>query len=144
MHYPTLVCGVERSAGLETDNQCLGWLEQATAVEDIAEASPAQILNNPEDRRFTFELSVSPTENGRNIGVRQRCGNFGLSAKRLTESISIGELWTNDLDGYRPVVLNVNGLDDDRVGARRDNVRDAVPVSENAPFKAVRSAAVLF
>ena len=133
---PALVCCVERPAGFEANHKRLRRLEKPPSIEQIAQTATTQVLHHPEERRFTVDIDVAPVEHLGDVRMTQRSGELGLLAEITAEFFGARKLGAHNLEGDRLIAFKIKRVRDDRVGAGRDNLSNAVPVSKHSAHKA--------
>jgi hypothetical protein len=135
VHQTGTVAGVERATRFEAHDQRLRRLQEAPAVEQIAQAAATQVLDDPEHGRLAVELGPTPSEHAGDVGVRQGHRRVDVAAEVVPERRVQREFGTHDLEGDGDVVSGVGRLGDDRGGAGRDDVLDAVAAGHHETFE---------
>ena len=130
-----LVCRVERPTGFESDDERLRRFEQTTPVTQIAEAAATEVLDDPEDGRTAVEIDRTPIDDRRHVRMRDRRRQFGDAFEHPAELVVLGEDRLDDLDGDGQGRLFVEGIGDDRVGARGNDVGDAESFGDHPTFE---------
>ena len=131
------VRSLEGPCGFETDDQRLGGVEKSPTVEEIAKASAAEVLDDPEQGGLGVEFHLAPAEHRHDVGMVERHADFDLPTECLAERRGHGQFRTHDLHRHGPIALGVDGLGDHRVGTGGHHVLDPVPVVQDAPDQAV-------
>ena len=129
------MCRVERSTRLEPDDERLPGLQQSAPIEQVAQAAAAERLDDPEDGRLAAQLDLAPVEHRGDVGVGQGVRDLGEAMELAQELGVLGVFGTHDLDRDLAVVLLVDRVDDDRVRAGRDDLRDSIAPCEHGSFE---------
>ena len=137
VHHAAGVRRIERTARLQPHHQRLGGLEQSTAIEEITQTAPAEVLDDPEHGALAVDLEFTRIEDLCDVRVRQGLRDLDLALERRAERRMYRPFGTDDLDGHRGIRFDVDSLDDDRVRTRRHEVLDAVPAGQYSPFEAI-------
>ena len=124
--------GLERPTRLEAHDQRLRRGEEPAAIEQIAQAATAEVLDHPEQCRLAVEVGLSPAEHRGDVGMVQRHRHFDLPTEGLAERRGHRQLRTNDLHGHRSFRFGVDRLADHGVGTGAHDVLDAVAVAQEA------------
>ena len=131
--HETLAVGeVEATARLQPDHQRLRRREVPAAVEEVAQVSARQVLDDDVDGAATTDLLLAPVVHGGEVGVRQRRHLVHLLAEVAAERLRLGQLRPDQLDRHGAIELGVVGVGDQRVGAGGDRAHHPVAATDRA------------
>lgn len=135
MGEPALVRCVERPTGFEANHKRLRRLEESTSVEEVAQTASAQVLDHPEERQFAVDLDVAPVEDLRDIWMAECRGEFCLLTEVPAKFLRTRKFRADDLEGDGLIAFDIKRIGDNRVCASRNDLGNAVPVSEHTPHQ---------